>query len=409
MITDHALPQSRFIPIRKNDLFKLLLADDSNNLNSTLFKQYYQLLDNRLHHDFHLLTSNIKDSYATYDPDTSTLDFSENHDSHLFFNKFETLLDKANYELINSNDLANALEKSSLFKIKLHVNLEDFSDKFIYYRGSSIREESVSSFMGLYKRKIRFINYDRVILCLKYSDKYDSDTIPLNDNLSGNIFIKLFRNVPKADLEMLFPNTRIGMRLQDKLLIGIPALVSGGVVLTTKVGTSLILIGSLIGFWLGISNQPVEINTTSIMVLFAGLAALGGYLWKQFNSFKNRKLKFTEALTRNLYFKNLDNNAGVFHRLADEAEEEECKEALLAFYFLSNSNTPMSTQELDQAIEQWLYKKSQLKLNFDIQDALDKLLNMQLIEITNDKYIAVELTVALERLDKYWDTLFSID
>ena len=35
-----------------------------------------------------------------------------------------------------------------------------------------------------------------------------------------------------------------------------------------------------------------------------------------------------ETLTRNLYFKNLDNNAGVFHRLANDAEEEESKEAI---------------------------------------------------------------------------------
>ena len=52
------------------------------------------------------------------------------------------------------------------------------------------------------------------------------------------------------------------------------------------------------------------------MVLLAGVVALGGYLWKQFNNFKNRKMRFMQALTQNLYFKNLDNNAGVFYRLA---------------------------------------------------------------------------------------------
>jgi hypothetical protein len=29
--------------------------------------------------------------------------------------------------------------------------------------------------------------------------------------------------VPRADLEMLFPNARVRMRLIDKLLIGVPA------------------------------------------------------------------------------------------------------------------------------------------------------------------------------------------
>ena len=41
-----------------------------------------------------------------------------------------------------------------------------------------------------------------------------------------------------------------------------------------------------------------------------------------------------KALADSLYFKNLDNNAGVFHHLVDAAEEEEFKEAVLAYYFL---------------------------------------------------------------------------
>jgi len=35
------------------------------------------------------------------------------------------------------------------------------------------------------------------------------------------------------------------MRLVDKMLIGVPALAIGGVVITTKVGATLVLIGSL--------------------------------------------------------------------------------------------------------------------------------------------------------------------
>lgn len=40
-----------------------------------------------------------------------------------------------------------------------------------------------------------------------------------------------------------------------------------------------------------------------------------------------------KALADNLYFKNLNNNDVVFHRLIDSAEEE-CKEAILAYYLL---------------------------------------------------------------------------
>ena len=47
---------------------------------------------------------------------------------------------------------------------------------------------------------------------------------------------------------MLFPNTLVSMRLIDKLLIGVLAVVGGGIVLTTKLGSSLLLWAQLSDF-----------------------------------------------------------------------------------------------------------------------------------------------------------------
>jgi hypothetical protein len=43
------------------------------------------------------------------------------------------------------------------------------------------------------------------------------------------------------------------------------------------------------------------------------------------------KDKYRLVLTRRLYYQNLDNNAGVFFRVLDEAEEQEFREAILAY------------------------------------------------------------------------------
>ena len=64
--------------------------------------------------------------------------------------------------------------------------------------------------------------------------------------------IKLFNNVPKADLEMLFPNSEVRMKTIDKLIIGIPAAVSGAILVVSKLGASLALVGALVAFWLGL-------------------------------------------------------------------------------------------------------------------------------------------------------------
>ncbi len=192
----------------------------------------------------------------------------------------------------------------------------------------------------------------------------------------------------------------------DKLLIDIPALVSGGIVLTTKLGASLVVLGSLFGYWLGVSSQPVELNQAALVALLAGAAALGGYLWKQFSNFKNRKLRFMQALTQNLYFKNLDNNAGVFHRLANDAEEEESKEAILAYYFLLVNDVPLTRAELDQGIESWFDAEWDCQIDFEIDDALDKLLNLGLVEKSGDELCAVSIEQGIRILDQRWDNYF---
>jgi adenine-specific DNA methylase len=167
-----------------------------------------------------------------------------------------------------------------------------------------------------------------------------------------------------------------------------------------------VLLGSLFGYWLGVHNQPAEINQASLMALFAGAAALGGYLWKQFNNFKNRKLRFMETLTRNLYFKNLDNNAGVFHRLANDAEEEESKEAILAYYFLSTSEAALSQEELDQKIEHWFDSRWDCRIDFEIDDALQKLLALGLVETSGGRLCAVSISEGIKILDQRWDNYF---
>ena len=227
-----------------------------------------------------------------------------------------------------------------------------------------------------------------MVLYLRFKQDIDAQST-LGGCQPGSTMIKLFQNVPGADVEMLFPNTRVGMRLWDKILIGVPALVSGGIVMTTKLGTTLLLLGSLLGFWLGTSSEPVELNKATVLVLLAGLGALGGYLWKQYSSFKNRKVRFAQALTESLYFKLLDNNAGVIFRLLDEAEDSECNESLLAYHFLLAAGGALSAEALDKRIEHWFEQRWQSTLDFEIDDALHKLLQLGLAQRTGEEWIAV--------------------
>lgn len=374
------------------------------------FEQFYRLLENQFHLDFHQNLESLKAAYAPLDPDSDTRALPEGLPSESTENLAQALsevLTKANYQALNEDDLALAMEEASLFKIRLQVDLQDFEEVVLYSRGESIREEQVSSLFGLRKKTIQFRNYDRVVLFLRF--KSDPADQKLSTTIApGSVVLKLFQNVPKADLEMLFPNTKIRMRNSDKIMIGVPALISGAVVAVTKLGATFVLLGALFGYWLGLHDSEVTLNKASVLALLAGIATVAGYVWKQVSSFKARKFRFNQALTENLYFKNLDNNQGVFHRLIDDAEEEECKEAMLAYAFLLQADGPLTSAELDQRIETWFSTRWQCELDFDIEDALNKLGDLHLIELNNQGFRAKPLNEALAVLDKKWDNYFSI-
>ncbi len=406
----------RFIPYRKNDLLAWCLQDLARQPAALAqkvgdFKRFGTLLNSVYQHDFRSLVEGLKDSYAPLDPDADTrrmavIPGADKDSGPGFAALLGELLEKANYEVITQEDLNQALAESSLFKISLQVDFSDFSEVLLFCRGEARRTEQVSSCFGLIRREIEFVNYDRVVLYLRFRDDYDQLRNAPAGCKAGSTLLKLFQNVPKADLEMLFPNTHVRMRTIDKLLIGVPAVISGGIVLTTKLGASLVVLGSLLGFWLGLHQQPVEINEAVIMALLAGAGALGGYLWKQLNTFKNRKLKFMQALMQNLYFKNLDNNAGVFHRLADDAEEEEFKEAMLAYYQLLIAQKPLTRAQLDARIEQRFAAELGCTLDFEIDDALQKLQALSLVEEIDGRLAAVPLEEAIGLLNQRWDHYF---
>jgi hypothetical protein len=398
----------RFIPFRRHDIVEMCLQEVGLAQSESDFRRLAQMLAQIFHFEFHALLEALEASYTDLDPDVDTrrVDVPRGNEQRPFVELLDGLLEKANYERISKADLNQALNESSLFKIRLHVDFTDFAEVSLFARGQSQRSEVLPTWFGLGSRHIEFTNFDRVVVFLKIRDDYQNPTPELSHCRAGATLLKLFRNVPRADLEMLFPNTRVRMRLMDKLFIGVPALVSGGIVFTTKLGASLVLLGSLFGYWLGLHDQPAELNQAGVMVLLAGAATLAGYLWKQFSNFKNRKIRFMQALTQNLYFKNLDNNAGVFLRLINDAEAEESKEALLAYYFLLISPVALTRAELDRQIESWFEARWDCSIDFEVGDALQKLRRLGLVVESAGELTAVDLVSAIGLLDKRWDNYF---
>lgn len=405
----------RFIPFRKQDVIEMCCQVLTDKAAVESFQQFCQLLSSVIHFDYHEKLETLKNNYAPFDPNADTrvlkhLTLTQREQCQTdFADNFANILNAANFEKITEQDLQEALTEESLFKVRLEVEFDDFEQVVFYRRGESQLNETITSFWGLRKQTLAFTNYDRVAVYITFKDKAHFEKKqkqPLGFEPSSTI-VKLFQNVPKADLEMLFPNSEVRMRPIDKVIIGASAVVGGAVVLITKLGASILLLAALFAFWLGIRSDEVEMTQQHIISFGLGVGIFGSFIFKEWSKFKNRKIKFMKALSDNLYFKNLDNNAGVFHTLIDAAEEEDYKEALLAYTFLLNSASGLTATQLDDKIEAWFNDQHHCLLDFEISDALAKLERMKLVTVVQNCYHAVPLTQAKQDLDQYWDTLFS--
>ena len=409
----------RFIPFRKTSIVTMC-ADEVAAGERESFRAFAELLSSLLHHEFRAQLEALKDTYYPFNPDADTRTMVElgpterQAAQQRLVDELTALAEDANFERISSDDLGRAFVEESLMKVRLEADFDDFEQVVFYRRGVHTRQEELKHLFGLRRRTIEFTNYGKVLVYVKFKDAAhfnargkDVDDLPFKP---GSTIIKLFQDVPRADLEMLFPNARVRMRLVDKLLIGVPAVVSGVIVVVTKLIASLIPVLLLLGFWLGVRREPVELNQGQLVALGAALAALGGFLVRQYTKFKNRKIQFMKALSESLYFRNLDNDAGVFHHLLDAAEEEEVKEAVLAYHFLRTAGRPLTAAELDRRIEDWFTERWNATFDFEVDDGVGKLRRMRLVDDDGQgRLTAVTLDEAKRRLDQIWDNLFAYD
>ncbi len=148
---------------------------------------------------------------------------------------------------------------------------------------------------------------------------------------TGAVLIKYFRNIASTDLNALFPNVRVVMSMFDKLVLSVPAL-AGAVPILLNLASTVTVLFLVIGFYLGMVAAVEHDQMKTAFAAMSGLVALVGFVMRQWLRYQRQSLKYQKELTDNIYFRNVNNNAGIFDYIIGAAEEQECKEAFLAYY-----------------------------------------------------------------------------
>jgi hypothetical protein len=204
----------------------------------------------------------------------------------------------------------------------------------------------------------------------------------------SEIQLRLFKNIPVDGLEMLLPHTKIRMRIKDKLILG---------------GSSGMAFGSAaFKIW-------VKITLFTQHLLGLTLIALAGVFFGGKTFLRYRKIRETYFgdIVRELYHQSLANNDGVLRVLADVAEEEAFEKAVLLYCFAwqTKGEEPFP-DDLKQQIEQYFSDVFSVDVDFDIDDAAQRLRRLRLLKHPDSlRVFPPEETVAI--LDGQWDDVFS--
>ena len=327
---------------------------------------------------------------------------------------FTAVLKGANFVEMSHAEIAQAHRERKAMRVEVEAPLDDFREVRFFRRGHHKETIETESWYGLRKTPHEITVYDDVILFVATKSPAEIATKRQRKRLAqrkiraGSVLIKYFRNIARNDINALFPNVRVVMSTFDKLFLSVPAL-AGAIPILFNLASAVTVLSLVIGFYLGIVAAVEHDHMKTAFAAMSGLVALIGFVMRQWLRYERQSLRYQKELTDNIYFRNVNNNAGIFDSMIGAAEEQECKEAFLAYYFLRTQSTASTQAQLDRRIETWLKENFGVVVDFEVEDALTKLARLGLLERDGAQLSVPPPDETLARLDRVWDAYFQFE
>ncbi len=415
---DGASERDHFIPARKIDVLDALIKHDTLAGERELekFRQFSRLLGAIYHYEYFDQLERLRNDYFYFNPE---IDGQARFDAAgieaAYRDLIETLtkvLHSANFIEVPHEEIERSHREHAVVRVNIKTSLDDYREVRFFRRGHRRETLEISEWFGWRKRSVEIDVYDDVVLlvAMKNADGAANGKKKRSRKPKvrpGAMLLKYFRNIASGDLNALFPDVRVVMGLRDQLWIGVPALI-GGIPILLKLASTLTVLILVAGFYLGLSGAVKDDDFAGAFAAIGGLVALGGFILTQWMKFQRQSLMHQKTLSDNIYYRNVNNNAGIFDYIIGAAEDQECKEAFLAYYFLLAPGDGPTDQELDRRIEDWLRLTFKTDVDFECGDALEKLDRLGLLRRDGGRLTALPLDEALIRLDRVWDDFFPI-
>jgi len=408
--------REKFLPVTRHALLdRLTLPELWPNGNAAQARRFLRYLDYWRRHAYSVKLLDLEQVYEPFSPDTDLLhtrSFSAEERRAMLRRlvaQMSELLQQANFTPVDPSNFHIILTKDSHYGLDLQVDIKAFEEILIFYRGATTITERRRDFKKAYMgwKEVKVPVFQRLCILFKLKpfdvrvrevmqdskvDQKEAEGIVrrlrrlLPDTVSSNyVYIKLFKNMPRSDVEMIFPNTKVQFRLFDKIKFGVTA--------GSGVGMGVVGTASKIA----IASNPYTLG--------AALVGLGGVAVRQATNFINQRNRYMVVMARNLYFHSMADNRGVMTLLADRAAEEDIKEEMLLYAVLAKQRVNIRDLEtVDGLIERYLSTTFGVDVNFDVEDALARLRQDGIVtEHADGTLEALAPREAALHIDKLWD------
>jgi hypothetical protein len=411
------LHREKFLPVTRHALMdRLTLPMLWPNGDAAQARRFIRYLDYWRRHMYAMRLLDLEQTYEPFSPDTDLLHtrkFTTEERATMrkrLIGLVSELLVQGNFTRVDPADVHVILTKDSHYGLDLQVDLRAFDEILIFYRGATTiterRRDPLKAYVGWKEVKIPVFQRLFLLFKLKPFDqrvqevmeekqvgRKDAEKVVrhmrglLPSTVSSDyVYLKLFKNMPRSDVEMIFPNTRVRFRLFDKIKFGV----------TASSGLGMGVVGTA---------SKIAMVSTNPMALAGAVAGLGGIAFRQASNFIAQRNRYMVVMAQNLYFHAMADNRGVMTLLADRAAEEDVKEEMLLYSVLAKERTKSrDLRQVDEAIEKYLLATFGIDVDFDVDDALRRLKQSGIVtELEDGTLETLPPHAAALQIDKLWD------
>ncbi len=285
----------------------------------------------------------------------------------------DEVLRQAGYTKLTREDIEQCAGTVSQFGVPLQVDFELFDDLEVYARGDIIGTRIQRRLMNFYRREsVSIPIYQRMVVLFQLADDDQSD----EELASAALHLRMFKNIPKLDIDMLLPGSRVRIRGFDRAKFIIPSL-----------GSFLISIRRVAQYTaMFIAFTAIALSKSIILVVFIIAIVTKGLFNGVFGYFRTKK-HYQLNLTRNLYFQKLDSNAGTAYRFIHQSERQAIVEMIFAYYGILISEEPISERKLRRRCERMVREAIDVEVDFQAEATITRLDNAGMIEQSGEGWL----------------------